>query len=259
MSTGPTIDPQATTRAGGAEDDSRELVEKARRDGQVLFLGVNLYVAAGALVPRPETELLGRTALQVLAGMSPGADGALRVIDMCCGSGNLACGLAAADPRLVVLAADLTDDCVALTRKNAAHVGVEDRVHVYQGDLFGAIPAAQVAGNIDMIVCNPPYISTGRLTKERAVLLEREPVEAFDGGPYGISIHQRVIKDAANVLRPGGKLLFEIGVGQERQLRLLFNRSDTFSDLSFVADDAGRPRVVMAARTQVMHQKDSTP
>ncbi len=73
-----------------------------------------------------------------------------------------------------------------------------------------------------MIVCNPPYISTGRLSKDRAVLLEREPVQAFDGGPYGLSIHQRVLSDAPRVLRLDGKLLFEFGLGQDRQLALLF-------------------------------------
>jgi release factor glutamine methyltransferase len=259
MSTGSDVDSGATVTADDAENDPRALVEKARRDGRISFLGVHLHVAPGALVPRPETELLGRTALEALANMSPRADGTLRIIDMCCGSGNLACALAAANPRLRVLAADLTDDCVALARRNVAEVGVQDRVRVYQGDLFAALPAGETTGCIDMIVCNPPYISTGRLGKDRAVLLEREPAEAFDGGPYGISIHQRVIKDAASVLRADGRLLFEFGLGQERQLRLLFNRTDTFSDVLFVADAGNRPRVAMATRTQLSHQKDSTP
>lgn len=236
------------------EDDSRALVEQAQREGRITFLGVELLVAPGALVPRPETELLGRTAMKALADMPPGADGTLRVIDMCCGSGNLACALAATDQHLRVMAADLTEDCVKLARENANHAKVADRVRVYQGDLFAALPADEIAGSIDMIVCNPPYISTSRLTKDRAVLLEHEPLQAFDGGPYGISIHQRVIKDAGHVLRPEGKLLFEIGVGQERQLELLFKRTDTFADLAFVADDRNRPRVAVATRTLSSHK-----
>jgi release factor glutamine methyltransferase len=216
MSASPDVNQSTTDHASEDEADPREWVDKARSDGRIVFLGVELYVAPGALVPRRETELLGRTALQALASMRPGADGTLRLIDMCCGSGNLACALAATDPRLRVLAADLTDDCVALSRKNVAHVGVADRVRVFQGDLFAAFPPHEISGGMDMIVCNPPYISSGRLTKDRSVLLAREPLQAFDGGPYGISIHQRVIKDAASVLRAEGKLLFEIGVGQER-------------------------------------------
>jgi release factor glutamine methyltransferase len=103
-------------------------------------------------------------------------------------------------------------------------------------------------GRIDLIVCNPPYISTARLAKDRAPLLEREPVEAFDGGPYGLSIHQRVIKDAPRALRSGGKLLFEIGLGQERQIKLLFGRAPIYKDVHFVEDVEGRPRVAVATR-----------
>jgi release factor glutamine methyltransferase len=251
--------PPAPGAAAGtaAADDSRDLVDQAYRQGRLTFLGVELLVAPGALVPRPETELLGRTALQALANMPTRADGTVRVIDMCCGSGNLACALAALDPRLRVMAADLTDGCVALARNNVAHVGVGDRVRVYQGDLFAALPAGEIAGDIDMIVCNPPYISTGRLSKDRAVLLDREPVEAFDGGPYGLSIHQRVLSDAPGVLRPDGKLLFEFGLGQDRQLASLFRRSKVFPDVSFAADAQGQPRVALATLNLSLHQKDS--
>lgn len=257
MSSDEPVNPNATVQGNPTEDDSHELVEKARRDGRTKFLGVELLVSPGALVPRPETELLGRTALRLLADMPSRADGTLRIVDMCCGSGNLACALAAADTRIHGLAADLTDECVALARRNAIHVGVADRVRVFQGDLFAALPAGEIDGNIDMIVCNPPYISTGRLAKDRAALLESEPIEAFNGGPYGISVHQRVIKDAKDVLRAGGKLLFEIGLGQERQLQLLFKRSDIFADLTFVNDAEARPRVAVATRTQFSYPKDS--
>lgn len=249
MSTGGPPTSSIVPAEGAPDRASRGLVERARREGHVSFLGVDLLVAPGALVPRPETEILGRTAMEALAAMAPGPDGVLRVVDMCCGSGNLACALAAADSRVQVLAADLTDECVTLARRNAEHVGVSDRVRVFQGDLFAALPLSEIAGRVAAIVCNPPYISTGRLARDRAGLIELEPVEAFDGGPYGLSIHQRVIKDAVDILRGGGRLLFELGTGQDRQIRLLFNRAVGYVDLSFVADGEGRPRVVMATRT----------
>jgi release factor glutamine methyltransferase len=210
------------------------------------FLGVELELAPGVLRPREETELLGRSALELIAGQEQ-----RRVIDMCCGSGNLACAIAAARPGLALWAADLTDDCVALARRNVARLALGERVRVYQGDLFAALDAAvasdaSLPGSIDLIVCNPPYISTGRLAKDSAHLLEHEPREAFDGGPYGLTIHQRVIKAAPAWLRPGGWLLFEIGLGQEKQLGLLFARSPAFSPPRFIANEAGAPRVVAA-------------
>jgi len=232
---------------------ARAHVEEAQRTGHCMFLGLELLVDSGALVPRAETELLARTALAFLGGLSTAADGTLAVIDMCCGSGNLACALAAHEPRARVLAADLTDSCVSLARRNVAHLGLGERVQVFQGDLFDAfltLPGGlgSLDGKVALVVCNPPYISSLRLGKDRATLLDREPLEAFDGGPYGLSIHQRVIKDAVPLFQPAGRLMFEIGVGQDRQLKILFDRSKAYPSLSFVADPRGRPRVAVAAR-----------
>jgi len=233
--------------------DSAEAIDEAYRVGRRVFMGVTLEVGPGALVPRAETELLGRTAARILADTEPTPGRAeLTVIDMCCGSGNLACGLATANRRLRVFAADLTDGCVALARRNVAALGLGARVSVHQGDLFDALPGdgagVTLAGAVDMVVANPPYISSARLTKDRAALLQREPIEAFDGGPYGISVHQRLVRDAITFLRPGGWLLCEIGLGQERQVKLLFDRAGTYAGLDFIADADGHPRLAVARR-----------
>jgi len=203
------------------------------------FMNVDLLVERGVLVPRQETELLGATALKV-------APESARIIDMCCGSGNLACALASHLPRARVWASDLTDACVSLAKRNAEFAKVQDRVVVRQGDLFSALK--ELAGTIDLIVCNPPYISQARLAGERAVLLENEPREAFDGGPYGLSIHQRVVKEALPFLKPGGHLLFEIGLGQERQVTLLIERTRAYEPVRAVCNAAGEARVVVARK-----------
>jgi release factor glutamine methyltransferase len=203
------------------------------------FMNVDLLVERGVLVPRQETELLGATALEV-------APESARIIDMCCGSGNLACALASHLPRARVWASDLTDACVSLAKRNAEFAKVQDRVVVRQGDLFSALK--ELAGTIDLIVCNPPYISQARLAGERAVLLENEPREAFDGGPYGLSIHQRVVKEAVPFLKPGGHLLFEIGLGQERQVTLLIERTRAYEPVRAVCNAAGEARVVVARK-----------
>lgn len=99
-----------------------------------------------------------------------------------------------------------------------------------------------------MVVCNPPYISEKRLENERAELLALEPREAFSAGPYGLSIHMRVVKDALNFLRPGGLLLFEVGLGQDRQVKILFERTRSYEDVSIVCNHAGEGRVVLGRR-----------
>ena len=199
------------------------------------FMDVELLVERGVLMPRDETELLGNTALGLLHDHAC-------VIDMCCGSGNLACALATRLRHARVWASDLTEACVSLAKRNAAHTGVADRVTVVQGDLFSGLKGLE--GTIDLVVCNPPYISQAKLAGERAALLENEPREAFDGGPYGLSIHQRVVKEALPFLKPGGSLLFEIGLGQARQVKMLFERTRAYEDIRTVANAAGEVRVV---------------
>lgn len=208
------------------------------------FMGIELELAPDVLVPREETELLGKRAVGALRGIA----GEAVVIDMCCGSGNLALGIAAAVPSARVWGADLTDGTVALARRNAERLGLDGRVSIRQGDLFGALAGEGLEGRVDMVVCNPPYISTARLEGESAHLLENEPREAFDGGPYGISIHQRLVREAADFLKPRGWLLFEFGEGQHRQVAALVARARAYEPVIFAEDAEGKPRVAVARK-----------
>lgn len=218
--------------------------------GVARFMGIELAIAPGALVPREETELLGRTALEVLSNMAAGEPpgNPLRLIDMCCGSGNLACALAAHLPQLLVWGSDLTDGAVGVARKNVERLELGGRVQIFQGDLFAPLAGLGLEDAIDVVVCNPPYISTGRLGKDRALLLEHEPREAFDGGPYGVSIQQQVVKEALPFLRTGGVLMFEIGAGQERQVELLFKRARAYEPAETRRDASGETRVLLGKR-----------
>jgi release factor glutamine methyltransferase len=221
-------------------NDLREIdVVGSLSAGRQTFLGVELLCGPGALVPRPETELLGRTAIARVQEAGP----APRVVDVCCGAGNLACAIATHVPGARVWATDLTDGCVSWTRRNVDQLGLGGRVTVCQGDLFGGLAGEALEGTVDVVVCNPPYISTGRLAADRATLLDHEPREAFDGGPYGLTIHQRVLKEALPLLKPGGWLLFEIGEGQDRQIGLLFQRARVYEAIGLAQNAAGTPRV----------------
>jgi release factor glutamine methyltransferase len=221
--------------------------EAAQRSGRCRFLGLDLAVAPGVLVPREETELLARAAIDRLGAARPEGRDA-RLVDLCCGSGNLACAISWHLPQLKVWACDLLPAAAELARRNAGALGLADRVTVLQGDLLAPLAGLGLEGTLDGLVCNPPYISSGRLAGDRASLLEHEPREAFDGGPYGLAIHQRVAREAAAFLKPGAPLLMEIGVGQERQAALLLQRSRAWSPAEVLSDSGGIPRVVLAYR-----------
>ncbi len=213
--------------------------------GHVRFMGIELLTAPGALVPREETELLGWTAVNLLGSVQ---DAEPRVIDMCCGSGNLMCAIASHQAGVRGWAVDLIDDAVRAARANVDRLHLSNRVDVVQSDLFTNLGGRGLEQTIDVIVCNPPYISTGQLDR-RADLLMYEPRTAFDGGPYGVSVFQRVVQEAPLFLRPGGTLLFEIGVAQDRPVSGLVDRSGCYEPVVAVNDHEGRARVI-AARTK---------
>jgi len=206
------------------------------------FMSISIVAGPGVLAPRAETELLGRTALALLAdlGVTP------VVIDMCCGSGNLGLAIADARPDARLFLSDLTDETTAQARENTKRLRLGDRVTIGQGDMFAGIATALAGAKADLIVCNPPYISTAKLAGDSAHLLEREPREAFDAGAYGIAIHQRLIADAPQYLRVGGWLAFEFGAGQDRQVALLLRRSAAFGPINFAQDENNVPRVAFA-------------
>ncbi|MBO9422144.1 peptide chain release factor N(5)-glutamine methyltransferase [Labrenzia sp. R4_2] len=208
------------------------------------FLGIEIQLAGSVLVPRAETELLGATAIRLVQEL----DGPLKVIDMCCGSGNLALAIAHHLPNAKVRACDLTEDCIATTKENARLLGLHDRVTTCRGDLFSALPHASPGEETDLIVCNPPYISSGRLENESAHLLENEPRAAFDGGPYGISVLQRLVRDAAGHLKEGGWLAFEFGEGQHKQALHLLKRAKCYVDIQLIDNNDSVPRVAIARK-----------
>lgn len=209
------------------------------------FMGIELELAADVLVPREETELLGNKAVAMLHERPAGSV----VVDMCCGSGNLALGIANQVPSARVWAADLTEATIALATRNAERLGLADRVTIRRGDLFDALAQDHLVGKVDLVVCNPPYISSGRLEGESAHLLRTEPREAFDGGPYGLSIQQRLIRECVAYLKPGGWLAFEFGAGQQRQAAALINRTRSYDTIEFTADENGTQRVASARRS----------
>ena len=247
---------QALERGGRAEEIARELAERRASGeplgsvvGRVQFCGLEISTAPGCLIPRRETELLVAAATEVLSAVDPPRP---VIVDVCCGVGNIACVLASVFPGARVYACDLTDACVEAAAANVRRLGLSDRVEVRQGDLFGALGSVDLEGNVDLVVCNPPYLSTGRLTSARSKLLECEPREAFDAGPYGLLLHQRAIAEAAPLLRAGGWLGLEFGVGQDRQLRLLFERaSRLYEEPVLKADAAGVARVAVARRRAI--------
>src|SRR5204863_7420468 len=168
--------------------------------------------------PREVSAILVNTVVDLVQSgrLAPPPGRPVHLIDQCGGSANIGCLLALKLPQARVWSTDLMPPSSALARRNVEKHHLGDRVEVATGDLFHALDGRGLEGQIDAITCSPPFISTGRLTKDRAYLLNHEPREAFDAGPYGIAMLQRLAKESAPMLRVGGYLVLEYGEGQEK-------------------------------------------
>lgn len=200
--------------------------------GTAEFMGHRLKTRPGVLIPRNDTETLAQMAI---SRVKPGD----RVLDLCCGSGNLAIAVKMACPGAQVWASDLSAAAVSLTRENAGRLGAE--ITVAQGDLFHPLRGRR----FDLILSNPPYIPADELPRLQAEL-GFEPAQALDGGADGLSFYRRIISEAPHFLSPGGFLMVEMGDNQAGALMALLGPQ--FYPWRIRQDLAGLPR---AAETRL--------
>ena len=247
---------------GALQDLDRSLSERANIDliqlaqqrkegipfeyaiGKAYFMGLEFICSPDALTPRKETELLVQVALDLVNLQGPRN---LTVVDMGTGCANVAVSVAVNASNVEVLACDVSPDAVSLARENIVRHNLQDRILLFCGDLFSPVDDQGYAGEIDLILCNPPYIPTSSLSKLASEIINYEPTVALDAGPYGIDILRRLIRDSQTMLRPGGALAFQIGEGQHNLVTRLLQRSKGYTDIQYF-DDGVDIRVISAIK-----------
>lgn len=209
------------------------------------FMGLEFLAGKGALIPRMETEILGRAALGAAKALAD-ARGSITVLDVCTGAGNVAMAIAVHEPRAVVFASDLAPEAVELARANAKHLHVEDRVNLAEGDMFGAFDSEAFLGKIDLVTCNPPYISSAKVGLMDREVSGHEPRLAFDGGAFGVTILTRLIREAPRFLKPDSCLCFEVGLGQGNAITRMLKKESVYRVIEPLADESGEIRALLA-------------
>ncbi len=206
--------------------------------GGTEFYGLPFIVTPDVLIPRPETEHLVEKAIELA-----GRRAALRIVDVCTGSGAIAVALAHALPAATITATDVSKAALKIARENAQCNGVEPRIRFLQGDLL-----APLAGErFDLVVANPPYVPTIERESMSVEVRDHEPALALFAGVDGLDIYRRLISAAPSVLVPGGLIVLEIGHGQARAAEGLLAAAG-FRQIEFVPDLQDIPRVACAER-----------
>ena len=232
----------------------RELVRRraegtpvAHLVGRREFYSLSFRVTPDVLIPRPETEFLVVTLLDLAAEHKNAAEEArpIRICDVGTGSGIIAIAAAVHLPGAEFMAVDICPKALQVAHANARQHGVDDRIEFIQSDLFEAVPADR---RFDFVVSNPPYVSRSEMAELAVDVREHEPHGALLAGERGTEVIERLLPQAVERLLPAGHLLIEISPTIHDATLELIAATEGLQAEETVKDLARLPRVVRAIR-----------
>ena len=264
------MDPGAPVPARMLEAVEKELRLRTKRIplqylmGTCEFMGYSFHVDGRVLIPRQDTERLVEWALDRISGeiemrkRDPDKKGGnsklpiasktvqesdnhlspVKVLDLCTGSGCIGISIKLMRPQAQVTLSDISEEALAVAAGNASDL--EADVRLVRSDLF-----ENLTGAYDYILSNPPYIPTEEIDALMPEVRDHEPLLALDGRGDGLAFYRKIIREAPDYLRPGGWLVFEIGMDQGDDVRKLFDK-EGFRDIQIIKDYAGLDRVAAA-------------
>lgn len=206
--------------------------------GTAAFRNLELEVGPGVFIPRPETESLVERAIESVAGISKPV-----VVDLCSGSGAIAIAIQTEVPNASVHAVELSEQAFQFLLRNFSKYGLNPN-HAVLGDVAWALE--EMAGGVDLVVSNPPYIPNAAVPVDLEVALH-DPAIALYGGADGLDVIRVISKRAELLLRRGGCLLIEHAHTQAKAISELL-LSFGWKDVVSLQDLAGKDRMIMAVK-----------
>jgi release factor glutamine methyltransferase len=209
--------------------------------GHQEFWGLDLLVSPAVLIPRPETEHVVETILELVKEYPFDGPGRLKLLDVGTGSGCIALALASELPHAEIHACDISEEALEIARVNAARLALGGRVLFRKSDLLSVYAGER----FDFVISNPPYVGECDADKVQKQVREFEPKVAVFSGREGMEIYRRLVPQADEHLRPGGWFVAEIGYSEEAKVRELLAG---WAEIQVTPDLQGIPRVVAAKK-----------
>lgn len=206
--------------------------------GHQEFFGLDFEVTPDVLIPRPETELIVEEAIRIVQ-----QDRITRpvIVDVGAGSGCIAVALARELGDARMIASDISEAALRVARRNAARHGLGDRVDFAASDLLDAFAEEDFA---DFILSNPPYVSEEETHSLQREVRDWEPRLALTDSNDGLSFYRRLLKDAPMRLKPGGRLICEMGYTQSEKISAMIDRR-VWDGGRLLDDLQGIPRTIV--------------
>lgn len=213
--------------------------------GHQEFWGMDLIVSPAVLIPRPETEHVIETVLQLTnkddGGRASPPDSPTRIVDVGTGSGCIALALAKEFPHAEVHATDISASALAVAHANAVRHQFESRIRFHQTDLLHRFDP----GSFDFVVSNPPYVGESEADEVQLEVRKFEPRSAVFAGPTGLEVIERLIPQAFAALRPGGWVVIEISGSIADGVKRLLGG---WQQVQITDDLQGIPRIAFAQK-----------
>lgn len=214
--------------------------------GHQEFWGMDFIVTPAVLIPRPETEHVIETVLQLVkknnGGRASSPGRVARIVDVGTGSGSIALALAKELPQAEIHATEISCAALEVAHANAARHQLENRIHFYQTDLLQGFDQ----GTFDFVVSNPPYVGESEEDQVQLEVRKFEPRNAVFAGPTGLEVIERLIPQARATLRPGGWLVIEISATIADGVKGLLSQ---WRQVQITNDLRDIPRVAFAQNT----------
>jgi len=212
--------------------------------GKTEFYSLELEITADCMIPRPETELLVQRAIEYLRTRS----GVQYVCDLCTGSGCIAVAIAKNYPDARVIATDISAAALEVAARNVEKHRLNERVRLLCGDLFEPIIKQLDVNQFDLIVCNPPYVSTAEYEKLDKNVKDYEPEFALLAGADGMDVYRKIFEKVDGFLRPGTALMLEIGYAQGPAVKEMLEQTGAFAEIKIEKDFHDNDRIVIARK-----------
>lgn len=204
------------------------------------FFGITLQLSEQVLIPRDDTAVVTALAMEAVKELSQP-----RVLDLCTGTGCIGLAMAHHLPGVRVTLADLSEPALRLAKENTAALHLNGRVSVVKADVRSEAPA--YLGQYDVIVSNPPYITTAEMETLPHSVRDYEPHMALHGGEDGLDFYRAICRNYAGLVKPGGAFCFEFGKGQEDAVGAIL-REYGFEKQLYCRDTSNIIRAVLARR-----------
>lgn len=211
------------------------------------FWDMDFEVTPDVLIPRPETEHIIETVLDLAPRNGLSKDAPLRIVDVGTGSGCIALALASEFQHAALFGLDISHAALAVASNNAKRLGMTERVKFLESDLLARFLNDDFLSSFDFVVSNPPYVALDELDKVQREVREFEPRVAWGGLERGDEVYRRLFPEALRALKPGGYVVVEIGYNMQDAVVALLG--DGWTAVNVQPDMAGIPRVVSARKS----------